>query len=137
MQGYEQQIALQEIKLKEVSAASSQPSSNVPPSYWVAAAVNSRGNVEIVTQIRDRDEAQRQALAKCGRTGSGCRFIGSYENACVSIARPLGHPILPGNFWHAGDASRYNAEKRAVLECNRSTDTYCKVALSFCASDSM
>lgn len=137
MQGYEQQIALQDIKLKELSVASSQPLPNIPSSYWVAAAVNGRGSVEVVTQIRDRDEAQRQALAKCTRTGPGCKFIGSYENACFSLARPQGHPILPGNFWYAGDAQKFNANKRAVMECNRVSGAYCSVAISYCASEAM
>ncbi|KQZ99806.1 hypothetical protein ASD74_23885 [Rhizobium sp. Root564] len=138
LQDYEQQIALQDTKLKEVNVS-------VPPqqeltnlsSYWVAAAVNSRGSVEVVTQARARDEAQRQVLAKCTRTGTGCRFIGSYENACFSLARPEGHPILPGNYWYAGDAQKFNANKRAVMECNRVSGAYCSVAISFCASEAM
>lgn len=133
---YEQQIALQDLKLTELNTATSQQPA-LPPAYWIAATVNSRGSVNVVTRVDNREDAERQALAKCKQSGSGCKFIGSYENACFSVARPEGHPILPGNYWYAGDAQKFNANKRAVMECNRVSGAYCSVAISFCASEAM
>jgi Domain of unknown function (DUF4189) len=74
-------------------------------------------------------EAERAALAACGKKARDCKVFKSVENDCIGVA--IAKNAAAG--WATGGDSKENRQERAVAECKRQGGDVCTFATHFCA----
>lgn len=135
----------QMIKLRdaEISSLRMQPAqSGITPdsvpqdtARWLAAAVDRGGSIQTITNQLSRESAEKIAMKLCG--GGECRLVGSYDNACFSLSRPVGQRPTAANWWYAVDRDGTDAERRARRECDISTGRTCDTRFTVCSPASL
>ncbi len=121
----EQQAALRDLA----------PAHNAETAIWMAAAVDRGGSVQTITNQLTRESAETIALKLCG--SAECRLVGSYDNACFSLSRPVGQKPTAANWRHAADSNSADAERRALRECEIATGRTCDTRFTVCSPASL
>ena len=121
----EQQVALHDL------AAARGPETAI----WMAAAVDRGGSVQTITNQVTREIAEKIAMKLCG--GDECQLVGSYDNACFSLSRPVGQKPTAANWRHAADSNGADAERRALRECEIATGRTCDTRFTVCSPASL
>jgi uncharacterized protein DUF4189 len=73
------------------------------------------------------NDAKKDALARCNKTGKACKVWIYYENECGAIAAD-GNTVTWGTAY-----LRANAEQRALLECRKSGGKNCAIRVWGCS----
>jgi hypothetical protein len=75
----------------------------------------------------DSSGAKKQALDRCSKRGTACKLMAWFENECGAVA-------ADGNIVTWGTASlRANAERRALLECQKAGGKKCAIEAWVCS----
>ena len=81
------------------------------------------------TNHNSMQEAERAALAECGKRARDCEIFKSIENTCVSFA--IARNAAAG--WATGGDTAEARKKAALDECKRQGGDVCNYITDFCA----
>ncbi|MDO0790481.1 DUF4189 domain-containing protein [Xanthomonas campestris pv. campestris] len=115
---------------QEQPASSPRPLGKWIKTWGAIASDNEGGNLGVSTDNLKRKQAEKEAVKQCeGESRKKCKVVMSYENQCVSVARPDGS----GTITFTRGPSAENTSKDVLADCQKeNSGSKCSIIYENC-----